>query len=237
MLKTVKKLWLPSSTALFVGAASGGGGSDPLRIQGNSYFNGGALNSSTCTVTLASPVASGNSILVVFGCAIWGNAVTVTDDKGNTYTAGPIAGDNVSDYTWCAFYCLNVTNAPKTITATIDGRSAYYNSIFATEFSNLASFDVSAFNANQTGVDTTNGITSTTATTTANGDLVWGACVNLWGNSTLTKNSAFTQDQVSGQDFNIEYFLQETAGSIAATWTGTTADHFASIMMAFKKKT
>lgn len=232
MYKSVKKLWLPSLAAMYVSEATIG--PDPAWVQAKNHFNGSSSDA-TCVATFDAPVASGNTVLVVFGTASTGDDYTVADDKGNTYIAGPeVAGGS---YTWASFYSIGVTNAPTVITVSINsGVSARsYNSILISEYSHVGAFDVSAGNPNQSGSGTTDAITSTAATTNFNGELIFGACVNLSGVSTLDMGTGFTQDQVSGENFNTEYLIQPTAGSVAATFTGTGSDNFSTLMMAFKR--
>lgn len=232
LLKAKKKFWLPPSPALWHKASGGGGGGTPAKTQGSLHQNG-ATSSTTVAVTLAAPVTSGGLVCVAVGSGTTATTCSVTDDKGNTYT---VANTNVGSFNWLSFWAAGVTNAPQTITATW-GEAHSFSTILVTEFSNvLASspIDGASVNAGQSGVNTTDGITSNAITTTASGDLIWGACVNLAGNSTLVKSAAFTQDQTQASNFNSEYLIQGSAGSIAATWTGTTSDSFSSLVMAFK---
>lgn len=207
----------------------------PTYVQGNiRSFGSGA--STSLAVTLPNNVGSGNLVIVSFGGAGDGIEVTVTDDKSNSYSL--VSKTTAGGYTWASFYALNITNSPKIVTASY-GSSSYITMV-VDEFSGIATsnaLDGYAINGNQTGVNTTNGITSTAITTTADGDLIYGSVVNLVGSSTLTKTSTFTQAQVSGQDFNTEYRIQSTKGSVAATWTGTTQDQFSSFILAFKAAT
>lgn len=214
------------------GSAGASGPPVPTKIQGTLTQNGGT-SSTTVVVTLPAAVSSGSLICVALGTAVTATGASVTDDKTNTYTVG---NENFGSYNWFSFYASGVTNGPQVITGTFPEAHSF-STMIVTEFSNCAAvtpLDGASIQGGQTGVNTTDGITSNTATTTANGDLVWGACVNLSGNSTLTLGTGFTQDQTSGQNFNIEYLIQGTAGAIAATWTGTTSDSFSSLMMAFK---
>lgn len=237
---TVGSAFGGSLTLLGVGSPpTGSGPIVPAKVQGSLHQNG-ATPSVNVAVTLASTVTSGSMVACVVGLAVPAAstvALTMADDKGNAYTQVDNATGN--DFQWSSFYLLNITNTPQTITAAFDAGSSarLFATIICTEFSGVATtaaLDGNSINVNQAGVNTTNGITSNAATTTTAGDLIWGAAVNLSGSSTLTKNATWTQDQTSGQDFNTEYLIQNPAGSIAATWTGTTADSFSSLMMAFK---
>jgi len=209
------------------------------RIQGKLHSNG-ATSSPTVAVTLDAPVSSGNLVVVAVGTAVPGNSpvvFTCADDKGNTYTAVDVGDGN--NFQWGSFYLQNITNGPQTITVAIDAgaSSRQFSTIIATEFSGVQTtspLDGHSINIFQAGTNTTDGITSGSATTTANGDLIWGACVNLSGSSTLVVGTGYTLDQNSGSDFVTEYRTQTTAGSVASTWTGTSADSFSSLMMAFK---
>lgn len=217
-----------------VGKPSGGAGPIvPAYIQGNITQNGNTgLNA--CDVTLAAPVGNGNMLCVMVGWLSSTSTFTVTDDKGNTYTqVNRVTGGG---YGWASFYCLNITNAPTVITGN--------NSIFDTfgmtlvdEFSGVlsaAALDGSNMTNNVTGTNTTDGVTSGNYTTTANGNLLYGATVNLNGAGTLVKGTGFSQCQISGVDFNSEYRVQASAGLTASTFTGTTSGAFSTGGMAFK---
>lgn len=220
-----------NQTAVYV--KSSGGVIVPAKIQGALTQNGGS-SSTTVAVTLGAPVTSGSLLCIAIGGATTMTGVSVTDDKSNTgYT---VAQFNFGSFNWIGMYRPNITNGPTTITATFP-EAHTFSTMIVTEFSGVLAtspLDGSNINVAQAGSNTTDAITSNATTTTANGDLIWGACVNLAGNSTLTKTSTFTQDQTQASNFNTEYLVQGTAGSIAATWTGTTADSFSSLMMAFK---
>lgn len=213
------------------------------RVQGNLHQNG-AANIATVAVTLVSTVGVGNTIVVAVGTATPGNSpivFTCADDKANTYTAVD-SGPPGNNFQWASFYLQNITNAPQTITVAIDAGASnrQFSTIIATEFSGVAAvspLDGHNINNFQAGVNTTDGITSGSVTTTTNGDLIWGASVNLSGSSTLVHGTGFTLDQNSGIDFVTEYLVQGTAGAVAATWTGTTADSFSSLVMALKAAT
>ncbi len=223
-----------SLSLLGVGKPSGGAGPIvPAWVQGNITQNGNTgLN--YCDVTLASPVGNGNMLIVSVGWLSTTSTFTVTDDKGNTYTQ--IQRVTGGGYGWSMFYCLNITNAPTVISGN--------NSIFDTygmtmvdEFSGVlasGALDGSNMSNNVAGVNTTDGVTSGNFTTTANGDLICGNCVNISGGGTLVKGTGFSQAQVFGADFNTEYRIQASAGSVSATYTGTTSGAFSTGGAAFK---
>lgn len=214
------------------------GGTPPtgiLRVDNNSgiHQNGGAAASTTVALTLPAALAANVSPIVWVGTPAL--SVTKVEDNtlANTYTPGPTITS--SGYTWSGFYCLNITNAPTTIMATVS-ESTQFSTIVVDGFSGLLSggFDGSTSNPNFAIPSTTN-ITSNAITPTANGDLIVGATVNVGGSGSIGLGSGFTAGVNASPDFFSEYLVQATAASIAAIFTHTTADGFYAGVMAFKK--
>jgi hypothetical protein len=94
--------------------------------------------SSVC-VTLTSTVGFGNFVCgaVVFGQsgASAPTLSSVKDDKGNTYTVVDTFYDNTNFECTATFYLANITNGPKTITATLAAASPGYVRMVAAEYS------------------------------------------------------------------------------------------------------
>jgi hypothetical protein len=219
---------------------SGGGSIVPAYVQGLTHENGGTA-STTVATTLASTVGVGNAVFVFFFITSPTATVTnVTDDKGNTYTAvGAQTDVNVASRTF-TYYALNVSNSPKTITATYS-TSLPFSGMLVDEYSGIAA--VSALDGNgslsQKGLGTSgaNDIKSNAFTTTANGDLIWGASVNISGSAGFTAGTGFTLRTNSADlIYQSESQVQTTAGSIAATFGNADSvnEEFNTMMMAFK---
>jgi hypothetical protein len=206
-------------------------------VQGNAHLNG-ATSSSTVAVTLASAVGNGNMLVVSVGFVDSGteSVSSITDDKSNTYTLSPSKVHNANAaFSYQTGYVLNVTNAPITITATLAAAEAFL-AIVVDEFSGVSSvgFDGSVGQAQNTPGTGTDAVTSTAITPTVNGDLIYGSAVSI-ASSGISAGTGFTQRQNVSSTYITESLIQGTAGSIAATFTDTSAtDNNCAIVLAFK---
>lgn len=233
MQKVVKKLYLPPSPALYVGAVEGGG---EWALVQSGYFSNGGTSSDTIQVTLSNPVGSGNLVCIAVASAGQKDDITITDDKGNTYAARANVATS-GDFRFATFSKLNLTNGPVTFTATFSD-SRQYASILVDEFSGAettASLDKNAMQA-QAGMGTgANAVTSGSQTTTADGELIWGATVDV-DSFGVSAGSGFTQAQYRDSTYMTEYRVQTTAGSVAATFTAAnSSSYFITGMLCFKK--
>lgn len=223
----------------------------------NAFSDDEALTGSSVSASFANPIAAGS---IVSGMVEWENdfpgpsLLNVTDDKGNsTYVINVDAfSDATNGEAFSSFYAVSFPNGlPTTIIANFSGSSAFF-AINVKEDSPGASMTVSldghagqlqtlGFNAT-----TTNGLSSGSATTTANGDLINGFTIHSGGDPIFTAGTspnAFTSRVLShagSGKFSIasEDFIQTTAGNIAATFgqsngsSGNTACGV--LMLAFK---
>ena len=208
-------------------------------IQGNSHANG-ATSSTTVAVTLGATVGVGNMLAVSLG-TVSNTLSSVTDDKSNVYTVVFNGSTSTaSGFTFATAYCLNITNAPQTITATWSG-STSFSTILVDEFSGVATSSAldgpPSVNPGQTGVVGASAVFSGNTTTTVNGDLIYGSGVSITGFGPFTAGAvpAFTQAQIITSAYLTEYLVQSTAGAIQATFSsGQISDMFTTQVMAFK---
>lgn len=219
---------------------SGGGGGPvvPARVANNSGIkqNGGATASTTVFIDLPAAVVSGVTPVIWVGSPATSVSSVADNTLANTYTPGPTIRDTNNGYTWSGFYCLNITNGPTRITATVSS-STQFSTIVVDGFSGVlasGAFDGGAANVQLTIPPAANTITSTAITPTANGDLIIGATVSLGGSGSLAAGTGFTAGVNSSPDFFSEYLVQTTAGSVAATFTNSTTEGFITGVMAFK---
>jgi hypothetical protein len=217
-------------------------------IQGNG--NGAsATGVSTISVTLGSPVGSGNLVigLTSFG-SLGVTVLSVTDNAAgspNTYTLETLIDDTTNNQAEVAFHCANVLNGPTIFTVNYSANTNA-RSVIVDEFSgNIQQTDGrdGAAHGGQlqaspgTGTD---GITSGNFTTVTDGDLIWGGTANNDGtpqpDALGTGFSAGATDSSSGCAFTTaEYRVQTTAGSgTAATFTEATAHRRTTSMIAIK---
>lgn len=176
-------------------------------------------------VTLGATVSSGGMVVgaVLFDGGAPSFLTGVADDKGNVYTTIDSVNDPNIDR-MISFYCLNITNAPQTITATFDA-SDIGRRIVVSEYSGIATTGAldghnATFNGSGTsGADT---LIAGSFTTSGNGDLIWAVGIAN-GLSAGTTPNAFTQRLVTtdgpgvNYDFLVEDFMQSNAGSINPT--------------------
>lgn len=168
-------------------------------VQGNAgFFFGG--NMTTFAVVLPSTVTSGSLVCgsLSFENSLGQTLVSVTDDKSNTYNIVDTRDDTPDTQVCASFYLANVTNSPKTITATFSGVGSSANGMLVDEYSGVATsspLDVHTSNI-QTLVGTgANAITSTAVTTTVPGDLIYGATWNTLAVATPAAGTGFTLQQ------------------------------------------
>jgi hypothetical protein len=206
--------------------------------------DGTATSSTTIAITLGATVSA--SALVV-GTVFWGsdtiNINGVTDDKGNTYSvidSQHSTGDGASA---AQFYKEGISNGPITITATFSATTPFRR-ICVSEYAGIAtSSAIDVHNVQWRGTFglSANGVTSLSATTTANDDLIRGSFFDTSGNANVLSagtSPAFNQ-RAAGTSGNIvpcvvEDFLQTTAGAITATATQTVNDNMICSIATFK---
>lgn len=187
----------------------------------------------TATVACTFPGAVGADGFVVGTCQ-WPGAtsglLSVSDDKGNTYTIILRTRDAGNDQSAAIFYLEGINNAPTVITATFTPN--FSTGITATEFSGVktsASIDQSVAQQEAspgTGADAAN---STSITPTQDNELLIcgiaatglsGDGANLFTQGTDFTEPANAEDSVSGHvQQSIEYLIQTSAAAHDGTWT------------------
>lgn len=204
---------------------------------------------SGATTIALSFLATVSSKALVVGTVIWASgSITCTgvvDDKGNTYTrlnpqANPGAG-----VSGVSFYKEGIVNGPITLTATFSA-STLFRRLTISEYAGIA--QSAAIDGSNAQVQATPGtganiLNSLAATTTGNGDLIWGSSVDCTStgntftagtspNAFTIRTNGLTSDAIN--QFS-EDFRQPSAGSIAATGGADVGTHdFITHMMAFK---
>ncbi len=192
---------------------SGHVGVAPFIAQGVSKSSAGS--SASVSVTLPGIVASGDTVAGAVDCACT-TGVTVTDDKSNSYTViGP--NTTLGGVHYWQFYAQNITNAPQTITATLTSSVGTFWGIVTDELVNVKSpIDGSSitYTSAATGA---NGVTSGAFTTTLNGDFIYGT-TSIYDVATIQPGTNFSIQEPAFSG----YYFQQTAGSVAATFTPST---------------
>lgn len=215
-------------------------------VQDAHNSDGAVANVTSFSATFGVAVGSGN---LVVGVVTWDSASgqgtlnTVTDNKGNTYTISDSINSAGDTQQAASFSLGNVTGGPTVITAnfTSTGGGDHWITIVVSEYSGgpaAADFRDGHTGQLQTAVGTgANAISSGNITTTANGDLIWGATVSPTSTPTATAGTGFT---LRGSDITNTFTydedqVQTTAGSIAATFTASaSAANWITFLIAFK---
>lgn len=215
-----------------------------ITVQNNLGADGTATTSNTVALT-GSAITPGN---LVVGAVQWGNnpvqtILSIQDDKGNNYTVADTTSDGPAGQAEATFYLSNVpAGGPSTITVTFSA-ATNFRRILWDEFSGVATaspVDGHVINLNA-GSTSTDAITSTNITTTANGDLIWSVYFDDLGGVTWTPGTGFSIiDQAPTTDnapMGSERRTQSTAGTTAGTWTQGTSGSAVAGVIAFKAAT
>ena len=194
-------------------------------------------SATTIACAFASNVTAGSLLVVT---AAWadggvGNAPTITDTRGNTYSpAGSAHFDTPNGQGQHTYYVPNTTAGANTVTATFSTATTYRR-IEVTEVSGGATTSpvdaVSKFIG--TSTTSTDSVTSGSATTTTAGCYIYGAFQRDGNTVTITSGTGFTQ-RLNLTDVDIEDMTQASAGSVAATWTTNAPTTYLATMVAFK---
>src|SRR5258708_1993093 len=213
--------------------------------------HGVITGANTFVATVGDKVGSGNC--VIGGIISVPNGITITsvqDDQGNTYTVKDSLNDATDSHQIFSFELGNITNAPHIITITFGSGSGNPVQVVIDEYSGaLAAADptdghaIVLRTAPGTGA---NAITSTSITTTVNGDLIYGVCFDQ-GTATpaSTAGTSPLSFTLRGSDldptdaFSVvsEDAVQSAAGSVNTAFTNSTTgggDNFAVIIIAVK---
>lgn len=218
----------------------------PLGTAATATYGSGTKTASL-SASLVRAVAAGHS-LAVFVTLEGSGGVTATilgtDNRGNTYTAGP----KVSDGTTRSVYSLvgNVTTALQsgdtiTVSATTDGTTALTRgrwNIVVEEISGLVSSPIDA-TASATG--TSNVLSAgTTGVTAQNEEIVYAAYshgpLNTFtaGTNYTAGGSSVTSAGSSEHKLSTEYQVLDTAAAITPDATQSSSSSFAGITLTLK---
>src|SRR6185369_15006865 len=155
----------------------------------------------------------GNLIVVAVSCGDNpAPSIRAADTLGNTYLVAVNDFDSGNRQGLATLYAFNIRAGANTVTVTL-GTTGGYRRVIVSEYSGIATTAPLDVTAKSQGTSTTaaNGATSTAATTTANGNLIFGVTMDDSGN-----------------------FATITAGTVAATFTYSRADRYLAQMAAFK---
>lgn len=226
----------------FPGASLGSGGGAAITIanQGSNFDNSGVPQSSIATPAFSAALTNPSVIIAAVTCGSVSVGNVITDTAGNTYMdtgVGKLVFGAVAEGQ--VFYAKNThTTASNVITNTPSVACAFPR-ILAVEIKGANAttpLDQFAGQSSTTGGSGANVMTSTAATTTANGDFIFGWCPSL--NGTVSAGTSPNSFSLIDNPGNVvgERFTQSSAGSIAATCGNTMAsDPYIAFMAAFKQ--
>jgi len=188
------------------------------------------------------PVAGSTLVAIIYWNVDTSETFTgVTDAAGNAYTkvAGIITGGTGGEHMAVYRKFNAAVVGSHTVTATWSAATAAPR-LIAIEVKGAAtaadSFDVQAPMNNYNGQASPSGtdsVTSTAATTTADGEFVLGVAA-AGDASALTPGTGFTNIVTVSNNLKAEYRVQTTAASTAATWTSSGGVRTIAEMATFK---
>ena len=172
------------------------------------------------TASLAFPSANtAGNLIVVY--VVWDNpgTVTVSDTRGNTYTAATARQTWGSNWSAQAFYASNILGGSNTVKATFGTAITSFGIVYLHEYSGLAT--ASPVDASASAVGTSASMSSGAVTTTQANDLLFAAGASA--NTVTTPGTGFTP-RLTGFGNLTEDRVVTTTGSYAGTATqnGTT---------------
>jgi hypothetical protein len=240
-----------SSTSFYIGQDTSNSGAFSINSSGaasspssityvqSSAMSPGFSSGTSSSVTL-SGAGSGHLIVAAFSWThATGDTVTCSDTLGSTFS---YYGYNVSNTTQAFESCYAITPTSGTDVVTVTfGTGVSFRQMAAAEYSGVntsSPLDVAApTDANPRSGTGSDNITTHSASTTANGDLIIGLFEDANGNSTTTTaGSGFTKRVAAdGNELLIEDRTQASAGSVAATATYAASNTpYEGAMLAFK---
>ena len=162
----------------------------------------------TLSQSFGSNNTAGNLIVVCAGVDPSGATISCADSR-NTYLTAQSKSTPLPYYLG---YALSIGSGANTVTIT-SSLSVAFSELFIAEFSGVASYDLGA-QSSGTGTAPTSGSFTTTGS-----DLVVGFCGT---GASASVGSGFTQLGYFNGDTS-EYLVQSSSGSVAATFTTSTA--------------
>lgn len=206
-----------------------------------------ATSAATVAATFASTTTSGSLLHVwVLGSHSAGCPLpnSVSDTQGNTWVQGPTVTAAGGIVRATEFHCVNSgARASDVVTVNYTTNPDYGNLTVIEEFTgNAASspYDQGAGVATSPGSSAANGNTTSSVTTTTNGQLISGfiadvAGANWTGVTPGTSPITFTESLDGGaSSWETEYGTQTSAGAITAKWTCSNTDAYVALIATFK---
>jgi hypothetical protein len=224
------------SLALTVSSVSAGVGFIQVASSSDENF------SQTISATFNANNAVGNFIVLIVAWQSSGDSspTIASDTEGNTYTeaAGAHRWSTAQAAGETILYAPNIKAGPNTVTVTLSTANSHKKLVVA-EYSGInanSPLDVASAAEGQS-----TSVTSGSAVTTTNGELIIGGMVETDGasetisagpNFNLRASTFITSTQIAEEDQ-----IQQNAGSITATFTQSASFHWVASMATFKPAT
>lgn len=211
-------------------------GTAHVQQASNSDVSGTTYTSFTASFTY--PTTAGNAVILGVTFGNTNPTITATDNEGNSYAVAQQTYDSAHNQGSAILYALNIHGGSShTVTVNFSNNVAYL-ALGINEYTGLASSSALDTAAGRGGSGTSP--SSGTATTTANGDLIFGVGVVDSSGSleSILAGTGFTKrvDLGSLAAYSDEDQVQTSAGSIAATWTLPVSQNWIASVAAFKPK-
>lgn len=204
----------------------------PTHFQTKSVTTGSSTTS--ISVTFNSPSTANNLIVVHITWDKQNRDISSVTDTKNTYHLVPGStmnfGHGANKYRSALYYAydIQVTPAPLTIKATLDGANQNFAEIYASEYSGVLT-TADPLDVTSTTASNTTPITSGAVTTTQVNELIYG--VSIGATDAIGGGAGFTV-RSTAQSNIVEDKTGATAGSYSATFTG--ANYWIATVATFK---
>jgi hypothetical protein len=194
-------------------------------------------SATTISATFTGANTPGDLIAVAVSWGGDGGAPGCADSLGNSYAVATAQYDSLMDQSLAICYAANIRpGSGDTVTVTFSGGQPYRR-LIATEYAGVAAaapVDALAQNIG-TSATVTNDVTSGTATTYTNGDLIFGAVMDDTATTAITAGTGFTQrDSLNNEDLAVQDMVQPGAGAVTSTQTFASGHDYLAQLVAFK---
>ncbi len=189
--------------------------------------------------SLPNLTVAGNAIIA--GITFGGNPIlTVTDDKGDSYTVERTYYDNADNQSVAVAAAINVAAGARQLSACFNANPNGFVQAVATEFADVTAFDVASPGASGSGTSVTSGST----TPSLAGDLVYQLTTSL-NFSSFPNQTSFAAGSQSNITWNLlsadtvdgmaaEYGVYSSTVTLNPAMTLGTAQHWASVAVFLK---
>jgi hypothetical protein len=215
----------PAQTPTLIQHVSGSGTLHEFVSSGGSY-----------NLPLPNASLPGNALICAFQLDSTGPpALSVTDDKGNTWTLGASVTDTTHGTISAIYYALNAAPGTTVVHVNVTEHNSDFVSAMVSEFNNVAT--ASAFDGSSGNFATSTSITSRSFTTSTAGDLIYQYASGDSGIGTSWSQGLAPWNLLSA-DYSgsqaAQYQVQASAGAINPTLAISPSTGWGSVAIALK---